>query len=129
MVIYDTEDNGYRNLILPLAHQDSLVERAVSVVSALHLGIKHAELRSHAENGRTAIITRLRQNAMKGSAENVLTLSTWVTLIVLLVGETVTGSSEFVHLFEMLRSFVSLQSTQTLGSSAMSRFLDYQRRM
>lgn len=129
MVIYDAEDNGYRNLILPLAHQDPLVERAVSVVSAFHLGIQQANLRSHAENGRTAIIARLRQDAMKGSAEKVLTLSTWVTLIVLLVGETVTGSSEFVHLFEMLRSLVTLQSTQTSGSSAMSRFLDYQRRM
>jgi hypothetical protein len=129
MVVYDTDNNGYRNLILPLAHHDSLVQRAVSVVSALHLSIQQPELRHNAEMGRTAILTRLRQDAMSGSSRNVSTLSTWATIIILLVGETVTGSPDFVHLFSMLRDLALLQHGNSLGSRSMSTFLDLQRRM
>jgi hypothetical protein len=41
----------------------------------------------------------------------------------------VTGSSDFVHLFSMLRSLMSLQNGDLLGSHGLSTFLDYQRRL
>lgn len=128
-VANDTDNNGYRDLILPLAHSDPLVQRAVLVVSALHLGNHQAQLRHQAEMGRAAILTRLRQDVVSGRAEDVLNVSTWATLLILLVGETVTGSSDFVHLFSMLRSLMLLQNGDNLGSRAMSKFLDYQRRL
>ena len=129
MTIVNADSNGYRDLIIPLAHEDPLVERAVMVVSALHLSTQKKQLRQQAEMGRAAIIARLRQDVMRGSIENVLNVSTWATLVILLVGETVTGSPDFVHLFNMLRSLMSLQNGNTLGSHALSTFLDYQRRM
>lgn len=129
MVVYDIDNNGYRDQLLPLALHDPLVQRAVSVVSALHLGLRQPDLRRYAEVGRAAIIARLRQDAMSGSVENVSTLATWATLIILLVGETVTGSSEFVHLFSMLRTLSSLQSDSKLGSQSMWQFLDCQTKL
>lgn len=123
------KNNGYRDLILPLAHEDPLVQRAVMVVSALHLGTQQQQLRQQAEMGRTAIIARLRQDVVRGNIADVLSVSTWATLLILLVGETVTGSSDFVHLFKMLRSLMSLQNGDSLGSPDLSVFLDYQRRM
>jgi hypothetical protein len=128
-VTNDTDNNGYRDLILPLAYQDPLVQRAVMVVSALHLGTYQTPLRHQAEMGRTAILTRMRQDVLKGHIEDVLNVPTLATLLILLVGETVTGSSDFVHLFSMLRSLMTLQNDDILGSQAMSKFLDYQRRM
>jgi hypothetical protein len=128
-VAHDVDNNGYRDLILPLAHEDPLVQRAVMVVSALHLGTQQNQLLQQAEMGRAAILARLRHNVMGGSVENVLTVSTWATLLILLVGETVTGSSDFVHLFSMLRSLMSLQNGGPLGSRGLSTFLDYQRRL
>ena len=125
----DADNNGYRNLILPLALEDPLVQRAVMVVSAFHLGTQQNELRQQAEMCRAAILARLRQDVMGGSVEHVLNMSTWATLVILLVGETVTGSSDFVRLFSMLRSFTSLQNGNPLGSRGLSTFLDYQRRM
>lgn len=128
-IAHDVNSNGYRDLILPLAHEDPLVQRAVMVVSALHLGNQQKQLRQQAEMGRAAIFARLRQDVMRGSVEDVLSVSTWATLLILLVGETVTGSSDFVHLFNMLRSLMSLQNGHPLGSQDLSTFLDYQRRM
>jgi len=128
-IAHDVDSNGYRDLILPMAHEDPLVQRAVMVVSALHLGNQQKQLRQQAEMGRTAILARLRQDVMRGSVEDVLSASTWATLLILLVGETVTGSSDFVHLFQMLRSLMALQNGNTLGSQDLSTFLDYQRRM
>jgi hypothetical protein len=128
-VANDGNDNGYRDLILPMAHHDPLVQRAVMVVSALHLGTQQTQLRHQAEMGRAAILARLREDVMRGSVQDVLNVSTWVTLIILLVGETVTGSSEFVHLFSMLCSLMSLQNGHPLVSHDLSRFLDYQKRM
>ncbi|KAK5100737.1 hypothetical protein LTR70_001362 [Exophiala xenobiotica] len=33
-------------------------------------------------------------------------MSTWATLVLLLVGETVTGDHDFIHIFAMLQSFL-----------------------
>lgn len=99
------------------------------VVSGLHLGNQQITLRRHAEAGRAAILARLRQNVAKGKLEDVLNVSTWATLLILLVGETVTGTSDFVQLFGMLCSLMSLQEHRISGSQAMSTFLDYQRRL
>lgn len=106
MVVVDHHSNGYRNILLPLASQDPLVQRAVLVVAALHLGTKQSNLLRAAEEGRFAIIQRLRRDAAYSLSENVFSISTWATIILLLVGETVTGGQEFVHLYPMLQSIL-----------------------
>jgi len=106
MVVIDHPSNGYRNILLPLATQDPLVQRAVSVVAALHLGRKQTDLLQAAERGRSAVIERLRKDASHGQQDRIFNMSTWATLVLLLVGETVTGDHEFIHIFAMLQSFL-----------------------
>lgn len=126
MVVVDHHSNGYRNIMLPLASQDPLVQRAVSVVAALHLGANQSHLLRAAEEGRSAIIQRLRGDASSGQYDRVFSLSTWATIILLLVGETVTGGHEFVYLYSMLQSILGRSEHLTNLYPDAGRFLSQQ---
>ncbi|RMZ27532.1 hypothetical protein D0859_08381 [Hortaea werneckii] len=124
MVTFDRGSNGYRNIILPLAHQDELVQRAVCVVSAFHIGRQDPSLYATAEAGRTAIISKLSQSARhKENASDVFNLSTLVTLLVLLVGEMVTGSTEFNHLYSMMTALLQGSNILQAASPSVETFL------
>ena len=128
MVALDDDTNGYRSLILPMAIEDDVLRQAVSVVAAQHLSCQRPELRKAAEAGHAAIISRLRSDSLHQSADEVFNKSTWATLIVLLVGETVTGSADYGFLIQMLLSL----STSNPGRDAdpvLSRFLKAQTHM
>jgi len=129
MVVIDHHSNGYRNILLPLATQDPLVQRAVSVVAALHLGRNQNGLLQAAEKGRSAIIERLRKDASYGQQDKIFNMSTWATLLLLLVGETVTGDHEFIHIFAMLRSFLERPNQLMNIPPDAGRFLLQQSRM
>ncbi|KAH8678447.1 hypothetical protein BX600DRAFT_431724 [Xylariales sp. PMI_506] len=112
MVVVDSIPNGYRSIILPLACQDELLQRTVGVVAAQHVGQTSEVMRSAADVGRTAIIERLQRDCWEaegagvgtGAASNgrVFSVFTWATLIVLLVGETITSGSDYGPLLRML---------------------------
>jgi hypothetical protein len=123
MVLLDDYDNGYRSFVLPMALEDDTVRRAVSVVAAQHLSIKRPELKPIAEAGRTAIISRLYRNSLGKSPDQVFNQSTWTTLIVLLVGETVTGSADFRFLVQMLMSLATTNSAYENENSKLVQFL------
>lgn len=129
MVVIDHHSNGYRNILLPLATQDPLVQRAVSVVAALHLGRNQNGLLQAAEKGRSAIIERLRNDASYGQHDKIFNVSTWATLLLLLVGETVTGDHEFIHIFAMLQSFLEKPNQLMDIPPDAGRFLLQQSRM
>ncbi|KAG9756158.1 hypothetical protein KCU73_g5058, partial [Aureobasidium melanogenum] len=129
MVIFDTGFNGYRNSLLPMAYQDDLVQRAVSVVAAFHLSTKRPDLIPLAETGRAEIIKRLRADAFANESHEVFSTSTWATIILLLVGETVTGSRDFVHLYPMLTNLLSHNRLLETEMSAERGFLLQQSRM
>lgn len=123
MVVLDIS-NGYRDIILPMAFEDSLLQQAVAVVAAQHLGSRHPSCRAATESSRSAIISRLRRDSQLGSPDLVFNSSTWATLIVLLVGETVTGSSEYSHL---LRTLLTLaQNMRNVGNTELRDFLTKQ---
>ncbi|CAK46104.1 uncharacterized protein BO96DRAFT_466882 [Aspergillus niger CBS 101883] len=123
MVVLDIS-NGYRDIILPMAFEDSLLQQAVAVVAAQHLGSRHPSCRAATESSRSAIISRLRRDSQLGSPDLVFNSSTWATLIVLLVGETVTGSSEYSHL---LRTLLTLaQNMRSVGNTELRDFLTKQ---
>ncbi|KAG9855475.1 hypothetical protein KCU98_g1530, partial [Aureobasidium melanogenum] len=128
MVIFDTGFNGYRNFLLPMAYQDDLVQRAVSVVAAFHLSTKSPDLIPLAETGRAEIIKRLRADAFAKESNKVFSTSTWATIILLLVGETVTGSRDFVHLYPMLTNLLSHNRLLETEMSAERGFLLQQSR-
>ncbi|KAI5252791.1 hypothetical protein E4T42_03249 [Aureobasidium subglaciale] len=129
MVVFDDNSNGYRNFLLPLAYADDLVQRAVSVTAAFHLSTTRPDLLPIAEEGRSAIIQRLRADAFAGNSNKVFSMSTWATIILLLVGETVTGSQDFVHLYPMLTNLLSNKRLLTVGSTSEREFLLQQSRM
>ncbi|CAD0084658.1 unnamed protein product [Aureobasidium vineae] len=129
MVVFDTGSNGYRNVLLPLAYQDDLVQRAVSVVAAFHLSSKQPNLLPLAETGRAEIIKRLRADAFAKESNKVFSMSTWATIILLLVGETVTGSRDFVHLYPMLTNLLSHNRLLEAEPSSERGFLLQQSRM
>lgn len=126
MVILDKVSNGYREFILPMAFQDEVLCRAVAVVAAQHLSQGHPTLELAAEKGRTAVISRLRRDASLES--QVFNEFTWATLIVLLVGETVTGNADYSFLVQML---LCLSNNNAIGTkeSSLTQFLRAQTHM
>jgi hypothetical protein len=102
MVVFDHGFNGYRDVLLQLAFTDDLVQRAVCVCSAFYLGLRNPALYETAERGRSAIITALSGQMTSKHPGNVFNVSTAATVLLLLVGETVTGSDEFSPLYMML---------------------------
>jgi len=131
MVVFDDGFNGYRDVLLRLAYTDDLVQRAVCVCSAFYLGLRNPALYEIAEKGRSAIITALSDQMMSkrpGDA-NVFNMSTAATVLLLLVGETVTGSDEFSPLYMMLAALA--QSSDTFDGATMTsrRFFQQQIKM
>lgn len=122
MVVFDNGFNGYRDVLLQLAYTDELVQRAVCVCSAFYLGLRNPALYEIAEKGRSAIITALSNQMMSKQLANanVFNMSTVATVLLLLVGETVTGSDEFSPLYKMLAALA--QSNDTFeGATVTSR--------
>lgn len=116
MLMYDDEANGYRRQILPLAHADPIVERAVCVAAAFHLSRQVPELRLPAESGRAAIVSKL-------SSEVDLSDSTWATLILLIVADLVTGHEHVLTLYKMLVAFLDARGHTGEGGTPLQNFL------
>lgn len=116
MLMYDDEANGYRRQILPLAHADPIVERAVCVAAAFHLSRQVPELRLPAESGRAAIVSKL-------SSEVDLSDSTWATIILLIVADLVTGHEHVLTLYKMLVAFLDARGVSEDAESPLQKFL------
>lgn len=104
MVILDGQHNGYRNFILPLAARNSMVQKAVSSVSGFHLWRNNPELRATADISRAEVIQQMKMTSVASNAEQVLSASTWATLLVLLIGELILGGDHHVFLLRMMCS-------------------------
>lgn len=128
MVYIDGRSNGYRYEVLPFAYQDPLVQRAVCVTAAFHLAPKYPEFLSPAEGGRTAIIRKLCQMA-QFSDDSVLSNSTWATILLLMVGDLVTGHEDIMILYRMLVHLTSAWRQKTYPRSTLEEFMDYQSRL
>ncbi|KAJ5683487.1 hypothetical protein N7462_006652 [Penicillium macrosclerotiorum] len=127
MVVFDNMSNGYRNILLPLACEDKLLREAIVVVATQHIALSDPSHQRFAEESRAAIISHLCQESLQMSTDRVFTLSNWATLIVLLVGETITGSAEYSHL---LQTMICLsQNIDGMTPSAERLFLTKQTQM
>ncbi|KAL4756755.1 Zn(II)2Cys6 transcription factor [Aspergillus foveolatus] len=127
MVVLDKISNGYREILLPLACHDELLQQSVCAVAAQHLALRQASFRRIAESSRAAIISRLRRDAFQEPTERLFSAFTWATLIVLLVGETITASPEYTHLLQML--FCMAGNTSDMAMSPINQFLTQQTHM
>lgn len=129
MVILDFAGNGYRHLILPMACQDNLVSEAVSVVAMFHLSQEMPSVLPEAEMRQQKVISKLRQSALMHSNIEALGLSAWITTLVLLVGDTITGSANYTILLQLLSCMApSLTSDKKLPEST-RLFISQQTRM
>ncbi|RFU34433.1 hypothetical protein B7463_g1954, partial [Scytalidium lignicola] len=129
MVVLDFISNGYRDIILPLASQDPMVGRAVSVVAAFHLSSKLPYLRQAADAGQLAIISKLRRDSQQLKPQELFNISTWATILVLLVGETITGADNYVYLLEMLMHMVQCVGFERAVPVAVRDFFMQQTKM
>lgn len=128
MVVFDDDTNGYRSIVLPMALEDDLLCRAVGVVAAQHLSRQRPELQAAAEAGRSAVITRLRNDSLQQSEDRVFNKFTWATILVLLVGETVTGSADYRFFVQMLLSLSTGNPGRDLDPNLLA-FLEAQTHM
>ena len=102
MVVIDFASQGYRQMILPLACRDPTVSQAVSVVAAFHLAQDVPSFQMQAEMGQQNILSKLRQSSLSLQPTQVFNLSAWATVLVLLVGDTITGSNNYLYLLGLL---------------------------
>lgn len=124
MVVLDSVSNGYRNIILPLACQDQVLGRAVSVVSAFHLAQQAPELMPVAEAGHRAVVEKLRRDSLQLEPHQLFNPYTLATILVLLVGDTITGASNYRYLLEMLACLMRLpESVYMLPGSVRAFFM------
>ncbi|KFY50297.1 hypothetical protein V496_09406 [Pseudogymnoascus sp. VKM F-4515 (FW-2607)] len=129
MVVFDFTGNGYRQIVLPLACQDEMVGRAVSVIAAFHLAQEAPHMRIAAERGQQAILSRLCRDSLLLEPERLFSLSKWATVLVLLVGTTITGSDNFVYLLELLSCLARSSASVHSLSDTTRAFIMEQTRM
>jgi hypothetical protein len=129
MVVLDSNSNGYRDVILPLACHDENLAQAVSVVSAFHLGQKDRRLQHVAETGHQAIVQKLRRDSLQLSPEQLFNPYILATILVLLVGETITGADNYTYLLEMLNCLTSYPDWITMLPPSLKEFFLQQIKM
>ncbi|CAG1988200.1 unnamed protein product [Fusarium graminearum] len=129
MVVLDSNSNGYRDVILPLACHDDNLAQAVSVVSAFHLGQKDPRLQHVAETGHQAIVQKLRRDSLQLSPEQLFNPYILATILVLLVGETITGADNYTYLLEMLNCLTSYPDWITMLPPSLKEFFLQQIKM
>ncbi|KAJ6787249.1 hypothetical protein PWT90_06827 [Aphanocladium album] len=129
MVVFDFHGNGYRQMVLPLAARDPMVSQAVSVVSAFHLAQVVPSLRMKAEVNQQRVLSRLRQSALDPNPDQFFKLSNWVTILVLLVGDTITGSTNYVYLLDLLMQLSQAALSDKSLSDNVKKFIKQQTHM
>lgn len=104
MVVLDSKNNGYRNLILPFAVQDKLVRQAVMSIAGLQFARTCPEMHPAAEFSRAQVIKQLMQSSISSAPEQVFNISSWMTVLVLLIGELALGGDHYSYLLRMMCS-------------------------
>lgn len=104
LVVIDDNRNGWRHLILPIAHLDELVREAVLSASAFHFSANVKEKIFDPNTIYMKAIRRLHQrqnlNVYDTSGKQTILLA----LLVLLATVIVNGSSDFPVVFNLLES-------------------------
>ncbi|XXG97046.1 mRNA 3' end processing factor [Hypoxylon texense] len=123
MVLFDDEANGYRHHLLPLAHNEPIVEKAVCIASAFHLSSRQPRLRAPAEVVRDNLI---RELSVASVVQPNLSESTWATLILLIVADLVAGHEDVSTLYDLLGAFLEARGPPEEPTTPLERFLYFQ---
>lgn len=147
MIAIDGRHNGWRHLVLPIAHSDELVMNAVLAVSAFHFSISKARRDnleaisslgwlpsatffikpprdSDSEGLYAQAISGLQRRQQLGTCDVQGGQSVILAILVLLVAVMVTGSDDFPILSRMLLSgFEAIGGEEGLGSGELAEFI------
>lgn len=108
MITFDSRQNGYRSLLLPLAHSDTTLRDALVAASAHHLAFKCPAFAQKAEQSKARAIQGVVERSRKLGSNKALDLALMATLIVLMVDDMIVGSGDFAQLYRMLGSLLAL---------------------
>ncbi|KAH7153269.1 fungal-specific transcription factor domain-containing protein [Dactylonectria macrodidyma] len=139
MVAFDGLHNGWRHLVLPIAHIDTLVMDAVLSVSAFHLSVTKSKeenvqslrssvwpLRQHANADclYARAILGLQQRQQLANCDTSTRHSVLLAILVLLTAAMVTASEDFPVLFHMLESgLATIGGEDGLGNGELAQFM------
>ena len=125
MVAIDDAHNGWRYLLLPIAHIDQTVMDAVSAVASFHLCINASapnDVSSHVFY--TNALQGLRQKRNLLECDKATQRYILLAIIVLLVAVMVNAGSDFPVLFQLLESGLStINNVDGLGKGDLPEFL------
>lgn len=103
----DDSHNGWRQLILPVAHEDELVMEAVLCASAFHYSVNFDSQLVNPNKLYMKTISHLRQRQQLDPRDPATMQTTFAALIVLLVTVIVNGYSDFPAIFNIIESALS----------------------
>ncbi|KAF4984808.1 hypothetical protein FDECE_17021 [Fusarium decemcellulare] len=126
MVVIDDCNNGWRNLVLPLACADELVMSAVMAVSAFHISERdatHQIVDASMLYSKAIYELQKRQNLPQYDIQARYRII--LAIIVLLLAMIVNGCSDFPIMFRMLQSALDMvggESVLAAGSQVIANF-------
>jgi hypothetical protein len=125
MVAIDGSHNGWRCLVLPIAHLDDTVMNAVLAASAFHLLLNaHAPSSLRPDLFYTKAILGLRERQHLQDYDSTARCFVLLAISVLLVAVMVNAGPDFPTLFHLLESvWVQLKTKQALGRVSFRSFL------
>lgn len=127
MAIVDDNDNGWRHLILPFAHDDELVMDAVLSASAFHFAANVGSTLCNPSRYYTQTIARLQQRQDLAISDQAGRHSILLALLVLLVTVIVNGYSDFPIVLKLLETALfAIGGEDRLGEGDLGQFLKRQ---
>ena len=141
MLAIDGLHNGWRHLVLPIAHSDELLMDVVLTVSSFHLSIDQEgstspqrkkstfkvplKFRPDPERLYSSVIAGLQKRQEQlGVCNNTDSQFTLLAIVVLLVVVMVTGSDDFPILYRMmLAAFEAVGGEAGLGKGELAQFM------
>ena len=108
MVVMDKFDNGYRQFLLPLATRDPKVMAAVKSCTAAHVAEREPQFAATAQRCHAIAVQQLVRHSKEVPSDRDTDHSAAAALLVLLVGQMISGGTDFPALHRMLLSWVQL---------------------
>lgn len=124
MVVIDDSHNGWRQLVLPIAHMDDIVMDAVLTASIFHISGRGAHPFGDPTNFYARAIKKLqtRQDLTRYDVQTQRCVI--MAILVLLVAVMVNGYSDFPIVFGMLQSALgAVGGEESLVDAEVARFL------
>lgn len=124
MLSIDDASNGWRYMVLSVAVSDDVVNSATLAAAAYHASLKSSGFSLVAQRSYTKAIKGLQERRNLESHDKIVNCYNILTILILLTSAMVTGTSDFVPLFKMLKSAITTVGDEDgLGSAELSKFL------